>query len=97
MAQEQQVYRTVTIERRGYGRRYTWLPVDTLSRDGFAIQFEGSYLRPDMIDIRPGDTVFWQDSGRRVEATVTAVERDETALRVHVGDVQPLPPDVFIP
>jgi hypothetical protein len=97
MAYDQHVYRTVTIERRGYGRRYTWLPVDELSREGFAIQFEGSYTRPEMIDIQQGDTVFWQDGGRRVEATVTAVERSESALHVHVADVKPLPPEAFVP
>ncbi|HEU5012624.1 MAG TPA: hypothetical protein VFT66_08780 [Roseiflexaceae bacterium] len=97
MAHEQKTYLTVTIERRGYGRRYTWLPVDTLSREGFSIDFDGSYTRPAMIDIQQGDSVFWQDGGRRVEGIVSEVERGELSLRVAVVDVRPLPPEVFVP
>lgn len=97
MAHEQKIYRTVTIERRGYGRRYTWLPVDSLSRDGFSIEFEGSYTRPEMIDIQHGDVVLWIEGGRHVEATVTDVQREALALHVRVADARPLPPEVFVP
>jgi hypothetical protein len=45
----EQSYRTIDIERRGYGRRYTWLPVDQLSRDAFMIDCTSTYTRAEMI------------------------------------------------
>ena len=39
-------YLTVDIERRGYGRRYTGFPVDSLSREGFSIDFNGQIHVP---------------------------------------------------
>jgi hypothetical protein len=92
-----QPYLTVDIERRGYGRRYTELPVDVLSRQGFSIDFTGTYVRPEMIDIRPGDIVRWRDGERRVQATVAEVHRDDSAMHVSVSDLTPLPPDAFFP
>ena len=93
----QQSYRTVDIERRGYGRRYTWLPVDTLSREGFSIDFTGAYLRPEQIDIRAGDIVRWREGERQIQAQVVAVRREPTALHVRVDQVTPLPPEAFHP
>ena len=90
-------YLTVDVERRGYGRRYTALPVDSLSRQGFSIDFTGAYTRPGMIDIRLGDIVRWLDGERRVQAIVAAVQRGELVLHVSVEDLVPLPPDAFFP
>lgn len=90
-------YLTVDVERRGYGRRYTELPVDALSRQGFSIDFTGAYMRPERIDIRPGDIVRWRDGERRVQATVAEVQRDDAWLHVLVEGVTPLPPEAFFP
>jgi hypothetical protein len=92
-----QPYLTVDIERRGYGRRYTELPVDELSRQGFSINFAGAYMRPEMIDIQPGDIARWRDGERRVQATVAEVRREDTALYVRVEGLVPLPPEAFFP
>jgi hypothetical protein len=88
---------TVDVERRGYGRRYTWLPVDTLNRQGFSIDFTGAYTRPEMIDIRPGDTVRWREGERQVQGRVAEVRREDNALHVRVERVTPLPPDAYFP
>ncbi|HEX9438774.1 MAG TPA: hypothetical protein VF909_03785 [Roseiflexaceae bacterium] len=93
----QQSYRTVDIERRGYGRRYTWLPVDTLNREGFSIDFDGTYMRPEQIDIRIGDIVRWRDGERQIQALVAEVRREPNALYVRVDQVTPLAPDAFYP
>ena len=92
-----QPFLTVDIERRGYGRRYTGLPVDELNRQGFSIDFTGAYMRPEMIDIQPGDIVRWRDGERQVQATVAEVHRENSALHVSVAGLTPLPPDSFFP
>jgi len=88
---------TVDIERRGYGRRYTSLPVDDLRRDGFAIDFTGAYIRPEHIDIRPGDVVRWRENGRLVQAEVTSVQLEGLVMQVQVTGAHLLPPDAFYP
>jgi hypothetical protein len=88
---------TVDIERRGYGKRYTWLPVDELRRDGFAIDFAGAYTRPEQIDIRRGDIARWRENGRLVQADVAEVRLEGQVLHVFVEDTQPLPPEAFYP
>jgi hypothetical protein len=93
----QQSYRTVDIERRGYGRRYTWLPVDSLSREGFSIDFTDAYIRPDQIDIRPGDIVRWREGERQLQAQVAEVQREPRALYVRLDGATPLPPEAFYP
>jgi hypothetical protein len=93
----QQSYRTVDIERRGYGRRYSWLPVDVLNREEFAIDFTGGYLRPEMIDIRPGDIVRWREGERMIQAHVAEVHREPYLLRVRLENASLLPPDAFYP
>ena len=93
----QQSYRTVDIERRGYGRRYSWLPVDVLNREGFAIDFTGAYLRPEMIDIQLGDIVRWREGERLVQGRVAEVHREVHALHARVADAVPLPPEAFYP
>jgi hypothetical protein len=87
----------VDIERRGYGRRYTELPVDELSRQGFSINFAGAYMRPEMIDILPGDIARWRDGERRVQATVAEVRREDKTLYVRVEGLVLLPPEAFFP
>jgi hypothetical protein len=93
----QQSYRTVDIERRGYGRRYTWLPVDILSRDEFVIDFTDAYIRPEMIDILPGDIVRWREGERLIQALAVDVQREPHLLRVRLEGASPLPPDAFYP
>jgi hypothetical protein len=96
MASEQ-VYRTIDVERRGYGRRYTWLPVDSLSRTEFVIDFTGSYTRPDMIDIRRDDIVRWREGERQIEARVVAVDRNGEQLSAKIENAHVLPPEAFHP
>lgn len=88
---------TVDVDRRGYGRRYTSLPVDELRDDGFSIYFEGAYIRPEHIDVRIGDMVRWRKGDRRLQGRVIEVRREELALHVRLADVAPLPPDAFFP
>ncbi|HMO58995.1 MAG TPA: hypothetical protein PKA05_18660 [Roseiflexaceae bacterium] len=95
MSSQQQSLLTVDIERRGYGRRYSSLPVDERTRDGFMIDFEGARTRPDQIDIQPGDTVRWRDGERHIEGIVEHVSRTPTRLIVAVGGATPLPPEGF--
>ena len=90
-------YLTVDIERRGYGRRYTGFPVDSLSREGFSIDFNGALMRPEMVDIRPGDTVRWREGERLIQAIAAEVHRDDLWLHVRVEGVTPLPPEAFFP
>jgi hypothetical protein len=88
---------TVDVDRRGYGRRYTSLPVDELRQDGFSIYFEGAYIRPEHIDVRVGDIVRWRKEDRRFHGRVIEVRREELALHVTLTEVAPLPPDAFFP
>jgi hypothetical protein len=90
-------YLTVDIERRGYGRRYTGLPVDTLSREGFSIDFSGAYMQPELIDIQAGDIVRWRDGDRLVQAFVDQVRREDSTLHVSIAGLTPLPPEAFFP
>jgi hypothetical protein len=92
-----QSYRTVDIERRGYGRRYTWLPVDSLSRDGFTIDCTGAYLRPEHFDIRVGDVVRWREADRLLQGSVAEVRRHDLLLEARVELVELLPPEAFYP
>ncbi|MFQ3630138.1 hypothetical protein [Roseiflexus sp.] len=88
---------TVDIDRRGYGRRYTSLPVDELRQDGFSINFEGAYIRPEHIDVRVGDVVRWRKEDRWMQGCVVEVRREALALHVTLADVAPLPSDAFFP
>lgn len=93
----QQPLRTVDIERRGYGRRYTWLPVDSRDREGFTIDFTGAYIRPEQIDIQVDDIVRWHEDGRVIQAYVSVVQRGINTLDVRLRDTQLLPPEAFYP
>ena len=98
MAQATQTsFRTVDIERQGYGRRYTSLFVDEMSRQGFSIDFTDMYTRPEMIDIQPQDTVRWRDGERLVEATIVTVQREDNKLQAMIENIVLLPPDAFFP
>lgn len=90
-------YRTVDIERRGYGRRYTGLPVDTLSREGFSIDFTGAYMRPEWIDLQLGDIVRWRDGEHQIQAQIAAVQRSASLIDVRISGAMPLPADAFYP
>jgi hypothetical protein len=90
-------YQTVDIERRGYGRRYTGLPVDQLSRTEFVIDFTGAYTKPEMIDIQYDDIVRWREGERLIQGRIAKVDRDELSLHAAIEDVQPLPPEAFFP
>lgn len=92
-----QSYRTIDIERRGYGRRYTWLPVDTLTREGCSIELLGAYMRPAMFDIQVNDTVRWREGEQLVEARVASVQRGEQSLQLEFAEAHLLPPDSFYP
>ena len=90
-------YLTVDIERRGYGRRYTGFPVDSLSREGFSIDFNGALMRPEMVDIRPGDTVRWREGERLIQAIAAEVRRDDLWLYVRLEADTLLPSEAFFP
>lgn len=90
-------YQTVDIERRGIGRRYTWLPVDTRSREAFSIDCSGAYVRPEMYDIRPGDVVRWREGERLIEGVVGAVQRVGEQIDVRVDGAALLPVEAFHP
>ena len=89
------VYYTVDIERRGYGKRYTALPVDQLSRTEFVIDFTGAYMRPEMIDIQPEDTVRWREGERRLQGRIATVERESQRLHAAICDARPMPAEEF--
>lgn len=97
VSQTEQRLLTVDVDRRGYGRRYTSLPVDELRGDGFSIQFAGSYIRPEHLDLRQGDIVRWRDSGTLMQGVIAGIRRAELVLHIDVGDVAPLPPEAFYP
>ncbi len=92
-----QSYRTVDIERRGYGRRYTWLPVDGLSRESLTIDCTGAFIRPEMIDIRPGDIVRWREGERLVQGLIAEVYREGLLLLARIERPELLPPEAFYP
>jgi hypothetical protein len=93
----EQAYKTIDIERRGYGRRYTWLPVDSLTRDAFMIDLQGAYTTPAMIDIRTDDVVRWREGERYIEGRVGEVIREPARVIGQILDAKPLPPESFFP
>lgn len=90
-------FSSIDVERRGYGRRYSCLPVDTIDRHGFTIDCTDSYLRPEMFDLQTGDIVRWIDQGNRLQGYIADVERNGVIIHVVLRDVEPLPPDFFAP
>jgi hypothetical protein len=85
--------RTVDVVRPGAGKRYTSLPVDHVDVTGFHTDYEGSPLRPQLLDIRPGDQIFWFDDGSRFQARVDEVVVDNMLLRVAFTDAASAPPE----
>ncbi|NTW97097.1 MAG: hypothetical protein HGB28_00915 [Oscillochloris sp.] len=86
---------TITIERRGYGRRYSELPVDQIDRERFEIDCAGAYARPAHYDLRVSDIVRWREGDVVIEASIAAVERSADRVRVTLADAHPLPSDFF--
>ncbi len=86
---------TIDVDRRMYGRRYSALPVDERERTLVRIACDGTYMRPEMYDIQPGDTIRWQHNGRYVQATVGAVTCTANELHATLRDAHLLPPDYF--
>lgn len=84
-------YRTVDVLRPGVGKRYSGLPVDHVDVTGFHTDYEGSPLRPQLLDIRIGDLIFWHDDGARFQALVDEVVVEETLLRVAFTDSNAAP------
>jgi|GEM_PF-439771 len=88
---------SIDVERRGYGRRYSCLPVDTIDQHAFTIDCTDSYLRPEMFDLQPGDIVRWFTRGNRLQGYIDHVERNGVVIQVALRDVEPVPPDFFAP
>jgi hypothetical protein len=86
---------TVSIFRRSYGRRYTDLPVESVDRDGLQISCEGTFMRPEHYDLRPGDIVRWRNGERYVEAVISTVHRDTRSISAALSGAHPLPPEFF--
>jgi hypothetical protein len=86
---------TVDVVRRGYGRRYSGLPVDSRDNDGLTIDCTNSTLRPEHYDLRVGDVVRWPQDGRYVQATIVHVHRNGARLSVTFSEVSLLPADFF--
>jgi hypothetical protein len=86
---------TVSIFRRHYGKRYTDLPVDQIDSSGLRIDCADTYMRPEQYDLRPGDIVRWRQGERYIEAVISAVSRDDSAVRAELSGAHPLPPDFF--
>jgi hypothetical protein len=78
--------RTVDILRPGIGKRYTMLPVDHIDVTGFHVNYEGSPLRPALLDIVEGDRVSWDQDGERYEAFIDEIVIDSSILRVAFRD-----------
>lgn len=86
--------RFIFVFRRSYGRRYSDLPVDELSQEGFTIICVGA-LRPAHFDLQPGDIVRWRSDGVFFEGTLATVQRDAERLHATFAVVHPLPDDYF--
>ena len=84
-------FRTVDVVRPGIGRRYSSLPVDFIDETGFHSDYQGSPLRPQVLDIRVGDQIFWYDDGARFQARVDELVVEGDVLRVAFADVEDAP------
>ncbi|GIV89994.1 MAG: hypothetical protein KatS3mg055_2512 [Chloroflexus sp.] len=87
--------RTISVLRRGYGRRYTDLPVDELTHQRIVIDCSGGYLRPELIDLRQGDMVYWREQERYVTGSIAQVRREGMRLVALLSDVKLMPEDFF--
>jgi hypothetical protein len=78
--------RTIDILRPGKGKRYSLLPVDHVDVTGFHASYEGSPLKPTLLDIQPDDQVLWTEKGVRYRAMIDEVVIDRAVLRVAFRD-----------
>ena len=85
--------RTVDVLRPGVGKRYSGLPVDHVDVTGFHTDYEGSPLRPQLLDIRMGDQVYWYEEGTRFQARVDELVIEGRVLRVAFADTMTAPPE----
>lgn len=85
--------KTVDILRPGVGKRYSRLPVDHVDVTGFHSDYSGSPLRPQLLDIRIDDHVFWFEDGERLQARVDELVVDGPVLRVAFADQVAAPPE----
>ncbi len=90
MAEE---FQTVDVVRPGVGKRYSSLPVDHVDVTGFHTDYHGSPLRPQLLDIRVGDQIFWYDEGARLQARVDELVVEDRVIRVAFADVGSAPPE----
>jgi hypothetical protein len=86
-------FQTVDVLRPGVGKRYSSLPVDHVDVTGFHTNYDGSPLRPQLLDIRVGDKVFWYDDGERYQARIDEVVVTGNILRVAFADPETAPPE----
>jgi hypothetical protein len=86
---------TIDVLRNGYGRRYTGLPVDTISAEQVTIDCSNGYLHPEHFDLQPGDVVRWKSGGHYFEASIASVERQDKAVQVALQTAHELPDDFF--
>ena len=84
---------TVDVLRPGKGKRYSSLPVDHVDVTGFHTDYDDSPLRPQMLDIKVGDTIFWYADGVRWQARVDEVVVSGNLLRVAFADPVNAPPE----
>ena len=83
----------VDVLRPGVGRRYSGLPVDHVDVTGFHTDYTGSPMRPQLLDLRVGDQVFWYEDGARLQARIDEVVLEGPMLRVAFTDVTDGPPE----
>ena len=84
---------TVDVVRPNGGKRYSALPVDHVDITGFHTDYTGSPLRPQLLDIRVGDLIFWYDDGVRLQARVDELAMEGSVLRIAFADVAGAPPE----
>ena len=84
---------TVDVVRPGMGKRYSSLSVDHVDVTGFHSDYEGSPLRPQLLDIRIGDRIFWYNHGARLQARVDELVIEGNVLRAAFADVEDAPPE----
>ncbi len=94
-AMTQPSLRTISVIRRGYGRRYTDLPVDERTPQQIVIDCAGGYLKPTMFDLRAGDMVYWREQERYIGAQIAEVRIEGMRLVVVLRDAALMPEDFF--
>lgn len=82
---------TVDIYRPHAGKRYTGLPVDHVDVTGFHTNYDGSPLKPAMLDIRIGDRVLWEENGERRQASIDELVVEGSVIRAAFADVTEAP------